>query len=180
MGSTRSISFNKRDEADEIYTFPVKVKQPTFQIQNSVVMVDYQDDDEVLIIAGNLPGMTGYYKNYPDVIEGDSEKQKEHDLAQTLLEEAEAFLSEYEPRTSSSSSNQGNRSMNDIYVTVDEKNRDEVVMRMWKMLHHLRDRHIEFLRSKEEEEHHEYPQLEEEILEITMKSDIGDDSELSG
>lgn len=180
MGSTHSISFNKRDEVDEIYTFPIKVTQPTFQVKNSVVMVDHQDDDEVLIIAGNLPGMTGYYKNYPDVIERDSEKQKEHDLAQTLLEEAEAFLSEYEPRTSSSSSNQGNRSMNDIYVTVDEEKRDEVVMMMWKMLNHLRNRHLEFLRSKEEEEYYEYPQLEEEILGITMKSDIGDDSELSG
>lgn len=59
MTSQSSISFRKRNDVDEIYTFQYQVRGATLSIENSVVMVEYQDDDTVLIIAGNLPDLTG-------------------------------------------------------------------------------------------------------------------------
>lgn len=169
MGSTSSISFRKRKDADEIYTFPYEVNQATLQIRNSVVMVEYQGDGEVLIIAGNLPGMAGYFNNYPGVKGED--KHRRHKFSNKLLENAEEFLEDYDPQRSTSTSNSGNRSMEDLYVTVQEEKQDEVVMKMWKMLNHIRDEYIGFLSDQENEEYHDYPPLEEEILEITKKCD---------
>ena len=169
MGSTRSISFRKRNEVDEIYTFPYDVRQSTLQIRNSAVMVEYLDDGEVLIIAGNLPGVAGYFNNYPDV-EGEDKKRR-HKLSHKLVEYAEDFLSEYGPKTSTSKSNSGNRSMEDIYVTVGQEKQDEVVLKMWQMLNHMKERYIESLSESDEEDHHAYPSLEEEVLEITKRTE---------
>jgi len=165
MGSTQSISFRKRNEVDEIYTFPYDVRQSTLQIRNSVVMVEYLDDGEALIIAGNLPGVAGYFNNYPDV-EGEDKKRR-HKLSHELVEYAEDFLSEYGPKTSTSKSNSGNRSMEDIYVTVGQEKRNEVVLKMWQMLNHMKERYIESLSKSDEEDHHAYVSLREEVLETT-------------
>lgn len=169
MGSTPSISFRKRDEVDEIYTFPYEVRQSTLQIRNSAVMIEYLDDGEVLIIAANLLGVAGYFNNYPDK-EGDDKKRR-HELAHELVEYAEDQLSEYDPQTSTSKANSGNRAMRDIYVTVDEKKRDEVVMKMWQILNHMKKRYIKSLQESDEKEYHDYPSLEEEVLDITKRTE---------
>lgn len=168
MSSTQSISFRKRKEVDEIYAFEIEHREATFLTQNSVVMIEYRNED-VLIIAGKLPGLNGYYKNYPDVVERDREKQRQHEFAREQLELAKEYLSEYEPQASTATSNSGNSSMNDLYVTVPPAQRDEVVMRMWKMLNHLRERYVEFLQDYENESYHEYPPLEAEVLAVTRK-----------
>jgi hypothetical protein len=167
MGSTGSISFRKRNQADEIYTYPFDVRQSTLQIRNSVVMVEYLDDGEVRVIAGNLPGVAGYFNNYPNVKGED--KSRRHELSHELVEYGEDFLSEYDPKTSTSESNSGNRTMEDIYVTVDQEKRDEVVLKMWQMLNHMKERYIESLSESDEKDHHNYPSLEEEVLEITKR-----------
>lgn len=169
MASTSSISFRKREDVDEIYTFPYKVNEATLKIDNSVVMVEYQEDGESLIIAGNLPGLTGYFDN-PDEIDG--ERLRRHNFAQELLREAkEKFLDGYDPKESSSSSNSGNRYMEDLYVKVDQEERDRVVIAMWQMLNHMKERYIDFLEDSEEDEHLDYPSLEEEVLEISKTLD---------
>lgn len=61
MASQQSISFRKRNDVDEIYTFPYQVRDSTLSIDNSVVMVEYQDDNQALIITGNLPGLNRYF-----------------------------------------------------------------------------------------------------------------------
>lgn len=169
MASTMSISFRKRDEVNEIYIFPYDVQQSTLQIRNSAVMVEYLDDGEALIIAGNLPGVAGYFNNYPDV-DGEDKKRK-YKLSHELVEYAEDFLSEYDPKTSTSESNSGNQSMRDIYVTVGQEKRDEVVMKMWQLLNHMQERYIESLSESDEEDHHDYRSLEEEVLGITKRTE---------
>lgn len=171
MGSTTSISFRKRNEADEIFVFPVQINPTTFQRRNSVLMVEYQGDGTVLIIAGKIPGMSGYYKNYPDVVDRDEEALKEYNLSRKLLEKAIDCLEEYDPQTSSSESNSGNRSMNDIYVEVDEEKKDEVILKMWKLLNHLRDEYVTFLQEHRPEDFTDYPQLQDEVVQITKQCD---------
>lgn len=169
MTSHSNISFRKREDADEIYTFPYQVNEATQKIDNSVVMVEYQTDGQALIIAGNLPGMIGYYDNYPDV--EDEEKQRKHEFSQELLDEAKEFVEEYGPETSSSKSHSGNRSLRDLYVEVEREKRDEVVMGMWQMLNYMKSRYIDFLEESGEDEHLDYPSLEEEVLEISKTLD---------
>lgn len=131
-------------------------------------MIEHLDNDEVLIIVGNLPGVGGYFDNYPDVTGED--KTREHELSHELIEYAKDFLSEYDPKTSTSKSNSGNRSMMDIYVTVDQEKRDEVVLKTWKMLNYMKEQYIESLSKSEEKDHHDYPSLKEEVLELTKKT----------
>jgi hypothetical protein len=172
MSTHSSISSRKRDAADEIYTFPYQVRSSTLSIDNSVVMVEYQDDEQALIIAGNLPGLTGYFDNYPEV-EGE-EKQRRHDFAKTQLERAKNHLDDYDPEESTSKSNSGNRHMQDLYVTVDREERDQVVFKMWQMLNEMKEQYIEFLQESDEEEYLDYPQLQNEIVEVSKRVDIID------
>lgn len=169
--SRRSISFKKRQEADEVYVYPLHERSATLHTMNSTVMVDYQDDGTVLVIAGKIPGMIQYYDNYNSVDE-DEEKRREHEFSHELLDEALDFLSEYDPQTSSSKSNSGNRSMNDIYVRVREDERDEVVMRMWKLLNYMKDEYIDFLKEHDPGNYVDHPSLEDEVVRITKQSEL--------
>lgn len=170
--STRSISFKKRKEVDEKYIYPVKFNVVTNYTQNSIVMVEYKENEKVLIIGGNLPGLEGFYKNYPDVVEGDEQKEALHRLSTALKDDAIDFLSEYEPETSSSKSNSGNRSLNDIYVEVDEEQRDEVLLKMWKLLNYMTGKYEKYLQEHEPEKFERHDTLEKEIVRITMKSEL--------
>lgn len=172
MTSRSSISFRKRDDVDEIYTFPYQVRGSTLSIDNAVVMVEYQDDGKVLIIAGNLPGLAGYFNNYPDV-EGEM-KEERYDFAREQLKQAKTHLEEYDPEESTSKSNSGNRSMEDLYVTVDREERDQVVFKMWQMLNEMKERYIKFLEGSDEEEYVDYPSLQSEILDISQNIDLGE------
>lgn len=169
MGRKSSISFKQRDEADEVYVFPVFQDSATLNTKNSTVMVEYLDEDRVRVIAGNIPGMIRYYVNYPD--EDDDQKQRERDFSENLLKKALERLSEYDPETDYSKANSGNKSMNDIFVEVDEEKRDEVVMEMWKVLNWLRDEHIEFVQEHRPDDLRELPALEEEVLRISKRFD---------
>lgn len=170
--SRRSISSKRKDEADETYVFPYLHNNATFATKNSMVIVEYKDDGNVLIIAGKIPGMIRYYENYP--FNGDEQKIREHEFSRELLDEALDFLSEYDPQTSSSKTNQGNKDMRDIYVEVSAEKRDEVVMKMWNVLNYLKDRHIEFLKEWKPEDYQEHPSLEDEIISISKQSEMGD------
>lgn len=170
MTSQRSISFRKRNDVDEIYTFPIEVNSSTLSIENSVVMVECQDDDTALVIAGNLPGLGGYFDNYPNV-EGE-EKEERHQFAKNQLKRAKACLEEYDPNESTSKANSGNRHMEDLYVSVDREERDPVVLKMWQMLNRMKERYIDFLKNSDEEEHLDYPRLQNEVLEISQDIDL--------
>ena len=171
--SHSSISFKKRQEADEVYVYPLHENTATLHTTNSTVLVNHQDDGNVLVIAGKIPGMTGYYDNYDNVDE-DEEKRREHEFSRDLLDNALDFLSEYDPETSSSKSNSGNRSMNDIYVRVDEDKRDEVVLKMWKLLNYMEDEYHSFLERHDPDEFVEHPSLVDEVVQITRKSELGE------
>ncbi|MFC7047355.1 hypothetical protein ACFQH6_19795 [Halobacteriaceae archaeon GCM10025711] len=171
MSSTTSISFRMRDDADEIFEFPIITDPVTFGRRNSVVMVSYTENGTVLVIAGKIPGMNGYYKNYPEVVKGDPQKIKEHQFSRNLLEKVLKELSEYNPETSTAESNSGNRTLSDIYVEVDEEKRDEAVLAMWRVLHRLREEHLEFLKNSDSDEPVEYESLADEVLRITSEFD---------
>ena len=172
MASSTSISFDKREEVDEVYLFPIRDDPVTQNTQNSSIMVEYQDDGTVLIIAGNIPGMRGYFKNYPDVVEGDEQKEREHKLAKERLDCALEKLSEYDPKTSHHKANSGNIRMRDIYVEVPKEQRDEVILQMWQVLNDLRTDWLEYVKDAESESYVEYDQLEDEILEIIKRLEI--------
>jgi len=173
--SRSSISFKKRQEADEVYVYPLHENTATLHTTNSTVMVDHQDDGAVLVIAGKIPGMAGYYDNYNNV-EEDEEKRRKHEFSRELLDDACNYLSEYDPETSSSKSSSGNRSMNDIYVRVDEDKRDEVVLKMWKLLNYMKEEYHSFLKKHDPDEFVKYPSLEEEVVQITRKSELVKDN----
>lgn len=172
MASQRSISFRKRNDVDEIYTFQYQVRSSTLTIDNSVIMVEYQDEGRALIIAGNLPGMTGYFNNYPEV-DGE-DKQRQRNFARELFGKAKTHIEEYDPEESTSKSNSGNRSMEDLYVTVDKRERDRVVFKMWQMLNEMKEEYIEFLEQSDEDEYLNYPSLESEIVDISKGLDISE------
>jgi len=172
MTSRSSISFRKRDTADEIYTFQYQVRDATLSIDNSVVMVEYQEDDTALVIAGNLPGLAGYFNNYPDI--EDEEKQRQHEFARSQLKHAKDHLEEYGPEESISEAHSGNRSMQDLYVYVNSEERDRVLFKMWQMLNEMKERYIEYLEKSDEEEHLDYPSLQNEIIEISKKIDLNE------
>jgi hypothetical protein len=169
MASTSSISFRKREEADEVYMFPLYENSVTLNTNNSTVMVEYLDKGRVRVIAGDIPGMIRYYVNYPD--DDDEQKQREHEFSKELLDEALDRLSEYDPETSYSESNQGNKSMNDIYVEVRKENLDAVVMQLWRVLNWLKDEHIAFMEEHRPDDVRELPALEEEVLRISKRFD---------
>lgn len=108
-------------------------------------------------------------ENYPDVVEGDEQKMTQHELARRLLVEVKDRLADYDLKTSSSKSHSGNRSMNDIYVVVDQDLRDEVIMEMWKILNYLRNEYVVFLQEWKPDRYREHPNLEEKIVEITKQ-----------
>lgn len=174
MGKKNNISFKKRDEADEVYLFPVLDDEAIFNTKNSEILIEYQSDGTVLIIAGDIPGMVGYYKNYPDAVEDDEEKKAQYKLARCLLDEALDYLSEYDPETDYAETHSGNKDMRDIYVEVSEEKRDEVVLKMWKMLNYLRDKYIEFVQESDSKKVRDYPSLEDEIVRITQKSELSE------
>lgn len=168
MARKSSKAFRKRDDVDEVYTFQYGISS-ILNIDNSVVMVEYQDD-QVLIIAGYLPGLTGYYNDCPDV--GGEEKKRQREFSRELLDEAKTYLQEYNPKEDYSESNQGNRSMSDLYVTVDREERDRVVFKMWQMLNHMKTRYLEFLKESNDEEYLDYPSLQDEIIDISQDIEI--------
>jgi hypothetical protein len=169
MAPTSNISFEKRNEADEVYVFPMYQESATLDTKNSTVMVESLDEGRVRVIAGNIPGMVRYYVNYPD--EEDDQKQREQEFSEELLNEALERLSEYDPETSYSKTNSGNRSMRDIYVEVSEEKRDEVVMQIWKVLNWLKDEHIKFMENHQPDDFRELPALEDEVLRISKRFD---------
>lgn len=167
MARKSSISFKKRNEADEVYVFPLYEESATLNTRNSTVMVEYIEDEKVRVIAGSIPGMIRYYVNYPD--EDDDQKQREQEFSHELLEEALDCLSEYDPETDYSEANSGNKTMEDIYVEVSEEKRDEVVMQMWKVLSYLKRKHLEFLEETRPDDFRELPPLEDEIVRISKR-----------
>jgi SMC interacting uncharacterized protein involved in chromosome segregation len=64
--------------------------------------------------------------------------------------------------------------MNDIYVRVDKDRRDEVVLKMWKLLNYMKDEYHSFLEKHDPDEFVEHPSLEEEVVQITRKSELGE------
>ena len=172
MGSSSSISFRKREEVDEIYRFPVKTDLVTFRQKNSTLMIQHKDDGNVLIIAGNIPGMTGYFKNYPEQVENDEEKKRRHEHARRRLETAKEILSDFDPKTSRSTANSGNQSLRDLYVEVDGDRRDDAVLQMWKALNYLKEDYLQYLKEYEPEEYAEFPHLADEVLDITKEHDV--------
>jgi hypothetical protein len=170
MTSKPSRSSQRREQADEIYRFPVKYSTHLFHIENSIVLIEYTDNT-LLITIGKIPGMEGYFKNNPSVVEGDEEKELQHEFANELLDEALGCLSEYNPKTSYHKSNSGNKYMSDIYFGVSKDERNNALRKVWKVLNRLRDRHIEYLEQVDPDKVSNPPLLEEEIIEITKNWD---------
>jgi len=61
--------FNDRDLADEHYIFRRDLGSVDHVSQETSVMVEYLEDDELIIAAQRPPGTQGYYQNYPEAVE---------------------------------------------------------------------------------------------------------------
>lgn len=167
MTSKSSISFRHRKDADQVYTLPVRVRPATLQRDLATILVKHRDDGSVLIIAGNIPGATWYFQESDDSQDPDDGPLSDQEFSAKLVEWGLGFLSEYEPETSHSRSHSGNKHMKDIYVTVDESDRDDVVVDMWRMLNEQRERYIQRLRQSEEHDFIEAESLEYEVLDLS-------------
>jgi hypothetical protein len=173
--SSSSIATRYRNEWEEKFV----VDCPGPHLGCHVLVVEH--DDELRIIAGSLPGMSGYHDNYPDV-EDDHSRRSQRELAEANVEYALAVLDEYDPNTSSSRSNSGNYSMSDLYVTVDPDDRDDVLLKMWHIFNRLGQRDLEFRAKHYPEglagqmkrnsgwEPASHPSLKEEAARITARS----------
>jgi len=140
-----------RDKIDQVYTFPIKHSEPGYNVKNSLVLINHHNDGTATVILNNPPGRSAYHNNYPNASKDDPERQARTELANDLVEYAETVLSEYDPRTSSWTSNSGNRSLRDIYVEVDDDEVDDVVVKMWQILVEFKQRYIDYLREYEPE-----------------------------
>jgi hypothetical protein len=111
MPASPNFSHRIRDEVDEIYTFPIKHDNLSYNRVNSTVLVKYEDDGTATVILKDPPARHGYYENYPDVAADDPARQAKHELANDLVRYAEHLLAEYDPQTSHWEANSGNRSL---------------------------------------------------------------------
>lgn len=58
-----------------------------------------------------------------------------------------------------------------LYVEVDSRKRDEVVMALWQMLNYMKQRPTDLLKDSEEEKHLDYPSLEGAVVKISKTID---------
>ncbi|WP_302080577.1 hypothetical protein [Salinibaculum rarum] len=120
--SSRSV--RRADDADVTYEIPTH-----FGGNNSKILLIAQDENEVEVIAGNLPIPKKHDRdrNYPETLD-DPEKRETHAVAQWIVTDAKEILSRWEPNTSSSKTNNPNYNLRDIYFTCQEEEVDEAVM----------------------------------------------------
>jgi len=171
MTASPDIAHRMREEIDEVYTFEKMHSRLGYDISQATVQVSYEEDGRATVILHDMPGVSGYYINYPGVVEGDEKKEREYELAHELVDFAMDLLDDYSPKKSSWTSNSGNRSLRDIYVEVDEQEIDQVIILMYQILHRFNSEYIEFLEKYEPEEIVEpTATLEEKVQEIIGSS----------
>jgi hypothetical protein len=173
--SSPSIASHYRDDWEEKFVVDCPGSHPGCH----VLVVEH--DDELRIIAGSLPGMSGYHDNYPEA-EDDYSRMSQRELAEANVEYALAVLDKYDPDTSHHKANSGNYYMSDVYVTVEPEDRDDVLLNMWHIFNHLGQRDLEFRAKHYPEglagemkrnsgwEPASHPSLKEEAARITARS----------
>lgn len=170
MPASPNLSYRIRDEIDEVYTFPIKHKQPGYDRKEATVLVSYDGESNVKVILHDPPGMQGYHENYP--INDNPKRERKHELAEELLDYAKHILGEYEVKTSSWRANSGNLSLSDIYVEVDRQEVDQVLVNMYQILHHARNEYMSFLQEFEPDQLVEPTStLEERVQDIIGSAD---------
>ena len=170
MPASPNLSSRMRDEIDEVYTFSVKHKKIGYDEKKATVLVNYHDDGTATVIANNPPGMQGYHVNYS--IDDDPKREREHELAKELLNYVESVMDGHDIKTSSWTSNSGNRSLNDIYVKVEVEKVDQVLLNMYQFLHHAREEYIAFLQEFEPNELVEpTSSIEEKVVDIVSSTE---------
>ncbi|TKX42466.1 hypothetical protein EXE41_17105 [Halorubrum sp. SD690R] len=151
--------FNDRELADEHYIFRKKIGSADHVNQETSVMVEYLEDDELIIAGQRLPGASGYYQNYPDVVEENEKYQARHNAARDRINRALSILEEYDPKTYTEETYSGNKVLSAIYIRVPQDKREEAVVQFWIMLNYLRKDYYSFLREWEPDK------LEETLVE---------------
>ncbi|RAW45321.1 hypothetical protein DQW50_09230 [Halorubrum sp. 48-1-W] len=141
--------FNDRELADEHYVFRKKLGSVDHVTQETSVMVEYLDNDELIIAGQRLPGISEYYQNYPDVVKENEKYQARHTAAKDRINRAISMLEEYDPKTYTAETYSGNKVLSAIYIRVPEDKREEALVDFWNMLNYLRKDYYSFLREWE-------------------------------
>lgn len=141
--------FNDRELADEHYVFRKKLGSVDHVTQETSVMVEYLEDDELIIAGQRLPGASGYYQNYPDVVKENEKYQARHNAAKDRINRAMSMLEGYDPKTYTAETYSGNKVLSAIYIRVPEDKREEALVDFWYMLNYLREDYYSFLREWE-------------------------------
>lgn len=165
--------FNERELADEHYIFHKKLGSVDHVNQETSVMVEYLEDDELIIAAQRLPGASGYYQNYPEVVEENERYLAEHNAAQDRISRAMSMLEEFDPRTYTEETYSGNKVLSAIYIRVPEDKREEALVDFWIMLNYLRKDYYSFLREWEPDKLGE-PLLENKLYDHEISETIFD------
>lgn len=152
MPASPNLSHRTREEIDEVYTFPIKYDHLGYDIETATVQVNHGDDGKATVILNDPPGKEGYFVNYPESAEDDPTRQAEQKLANELVESAEDLLAGYDPQTSHWKADSGNRTLRDIYVTVDQGEVDQVIIKMWQLLTEFKPKYIQHLEAHNPEE----------------------------
>lgn len=141
--------FNDRELADEHYIFRKKIGPTDHTNRETSVMIEYLDDDELIIAGQRLPGASGYYQNYPEVVEENEKYRARHNAARDRISRAISMLEEYDPMIYTEETYSGNRVLSAIYIRVPEDEREGAVVDFWYMLNYLRKDYYSFLREWE-------------------------------
>ena len=156
--------FNDRELADEHYIFRKKIGSTDHTSEETSVMIEYLENDELIIAGQRLPGISGYYQNYPDVVEENEKYQAEHTAARDRISRAMSMLKEYDPGTYTEETYSGNKVLSAIYIKVSQGKRKEALIDFWNMLNYLRRDYYSFLREWEPHKLDE-PLLKSELYE---------------
>lgn len=146
--------FVSPDQADEVYRFPTHVNDQG--TQSSRVLVEYLDENGIIIAATHLPGVAGYYLNYPDVVAEDEKSEARHISARKRVNRAMDILDGFGPNIFTIETASGNEVLSAIWVHVADDRRDETLNRMREMLVYLRDDYKEYLMEWEPERAENY------------------------
>lgn len=112
-----------------------------FERDSAKINLIREDDGKVEVLISDFPVPTGYHTgtNYPSLLDGDDEKNKQFHTARWVLQQAGRELDEYDWETSNSSSRKPNYYLRDVYFQCDLDGVNNAVMASKRFLSVIED-----------------------------------------
>lgn len=133
-------SSNRSAKLDEEADVRYDIDTPFTHLDAKILLIE-RGEDEVEVIAGNVPEPGGYNldRNSPHLLE-DSEQVRCHAVAEWIVDEATRMFSEYDWEMSEYKTNNPNYHFRDVYFTCSKGELDQAVMTAKKFITELEEK----------------------------------------